>query len=109
MLALSALAEPTRFRIVEMLAAYGDMAVSQISRHFPTSPPAISQHLKVLKEAKLVRVKVQAQQRIYSLDTAGISELEKGIGQLRVLWEGRLNALDELLKEEVKTAHNEKK
>lgn len=109
MLTLTALAEPTRFRIVEMLAAHGGMAASQISKRFRTSPPAISQHLKVLKEAKLVRVKVQGQQRIYSLNTTGIAEIEKWISKLRILWEGRLNALDELLKEEVKHTKKRKK
>ena len=109
MLALSALAESTRFHIVELLAAHGEMSASQIGKRFRISPPAISQHLKVLKEAKLVHVKVQAQQRIYSLNTVGISEIEKWVGQLRILWEGRLNALDEMLKAEIKKTRKEKK
>ena len=98
----SALAEPTRFHIVEMLAVNGRMPVSQIGKRFTLSPPAISQHLKVLKEANLVCVEVQAQQRIYSLNPAGICEIEDWVSKMKQLWEQRFDALDELLKEEMK-------
>lgn len=96
----AALADPTRFHIVEMLAAHGRMPVGQISKQFNISPPAVSQHLKVLKEAKLVRVEVNAQQRIYMLNPEGITEIEDWIGKMRRMWEKRFDALDALLKEE---------
>ena len=57
----TALAEPTRRNILEMLAANGNMPATSIYGHFKASPPAISQHLKVLREAKLVRVEKRAQ------------------------------------------------
>lgn len=108
MVAFAALAEPTRVRIVEMLAKRGSLSVAQINRHFSVSAPAISQHLKVLKEANLVHVQAQAQQRLYSLNPAGISEVEHWVSQMRTLWENRFDALDELLQQEVKT-HKRKK
>jgi DNA-binding transcriptional ArsR family regulator len=98
----AALADPTRFHIVEILAKNGSMPVSAISKQFTSSPPAISQHLKVLKDANLVHVEVRAQQRIYSLNRLGISEIEGWLSQVKRQWESRLDALDELLKEEVK-------
>ena len=63
-----ALAEPTRRTIVEMLARNGPLSVTDISARFPISSPAISQHLKVLREAQVVLVEKRAQQRIYLLN-----------------------------------------
>ena len=102
MMSFTALAEPTRFRIVEMLAKNGGMAAGQIGSRFDVSAAAISQHLKVLKDANLVRVETRAQQRIYSLNTAGIAEIEDWAGHVRATWEARFDALDAFLKEEVK-------
>jgi DNA-binding PadR family transcriptional regulator len=56
----------------------------------------------VLKEANLVQVEVRAQQRIYSLNHLGIREIEGWLSQVKRQWENRFDALDELLKEEVK-------
>ena len=67
---LTALADPNRRRIVEMLGR-GEQASGEIAAEFAVSPAAISQHLKVLREARLVRVRVEAQRRIYSLDPGG--------------------------------------
>src|SRR5688572_15259558 len=100
MMTFAALADPTRFHIVEMLAESGRMPVSQISKHFTISPPAISQHLKILKEAKLVRVEINAQQRIYTLNPDGIAEIENWLTNMRRMWEKRFDALDALLLEE---------
>jgi DNA-binding transcriptional ArsR family regulator len=109
MLAFAALADPTRFHIVEMLAKGGRMPVSQIGRRFTISPPAISQHLKVLKEANLVRVETQAQQRMYSLNPSGITEIEDWVAEVRKFWEARFDALDEFLKQEVKAIKTKKR
>ncbi len=109
MLAFSALADPTRCHIVEVLAENGRMAVSQIGKRFSISPPAISQHLKVLKAANLVRVEVSAQQRIYSLNPAGISEIEDWLSKTRQMWAARFDALDALLIEEVQKTTKRKR
>ncbi|MEQ8267952.1 MAG: metalloregulator ArsR/SmtB family transcription factor [Parvibaculum sp.] len=90
---LAALADPTRRQIVEMLAA-GELSAGDIARRFEVSGPAISQHLKALKSARLVRVRVDAQRRIYSLDAAGFDGLEKWLADIRRFWTPRLDALE---------------
>src|ERR1700676_3775294 len=92
MLALSALADPTRRRIVEMLA-HGQLRAGDIAKRFDMSPPAVSQHLSTLKQAHLVRARVEAQRRIYELDPAGFAELEQWLGGIKQFCHGRLDAL----------------
>ena len=101
MFVFTALADPNRLRILEMLAERGRMAAGQICRQFTISPPAVSQHLKVLKKANLVRVEVKAQQRIYTLNDSGISQLEAWTAKMRRSWNERFDALDALLEEEL--------
>ncbi|MBU6474980.1 MAG: winged helix-turn-helix transcriptional regulator [Alphaproteobacteria bacterium] len=103
--AFSALADSTRRNIIEMLAASGQLSAGDICRHFDSSPPAISQHLKVLRAAKLVRMEKNAQQRIYSINPAAFDDMEAWIVQMRRFWNERFDALDALLKEEVKKSH----
>lgn len=95
--ALRALADPTRQHIVELLA-HGPKSSGEIAREFPLTAPAISQHLRALKEAKLVRVRADAQRRIYELDAQGVRELSEWIGNLRRFWKRKLDALEEQLK-----------
>ena len=71
---LDALGDPTRRKLFERLRQ-GPCSVNELVRVVPVSQPAVSQHLRVLKEARLVRVHKQAQQRIYSVDPAGLQEL----------------------------------
>src|SRR5262249_5402598 len=94
--ALAALAEPTRRRIVEMLAQR-ELSAGEIADRFEVSAPAISQHLKVLREAQLVRVRAEAQRRIYELDPDGFGELDQWLTHIRQFWRGRLNALERRL------------
>jgi len=96
----SALAEPTRRRIVEMLAENGRLPAAAIHARFSMSHPAISQHLKILREAGLVKVEKHAQQRIYQLDSEAITELEAWTRRMRELMEERYQALDRVLEAE---------
>jgi DNA-binding transcriptional ArsR family regulator len=98
----TALAEPTRRNIMEMLAASGNLSATDIYRKFPASPPAISQHLKVLRDANLVRVEKRAQKRIYYVNPEPMHELEIWIKRFTKYWEERFSALDELLASEKK-------
>ncbi len=97
-----ALAEPTRRSIVEMLARQGRLSASDIAGRFSVSAPAISQHLKVLREAKLVRVEKRGQQRIYQLNPQAMLELEDWARQTRELWDEQFDALDRVLEAEKK-------
>lgn len=95
-----ALADPTRRHIVEMLAASGQLAAGDIASKFETSAPAISQHLKVLREADLVRMEKRAQQRIYSLNDGALDDMQAWINNMRKFWNERFDALDALLLKE---------
>lgn len=69
-----ALADPTRREIVERLAI-APRSVGQLAAEFPISRPAVSQHLKVLKEAGLVRDRSVGTRRIYAIDPAGVGPI----------------------------------
>src|SRR3954447_19942548 len=72
--AFAALAEPMRQAIVERLAERA-MAVGELASQLPVSRPAVSQHLKVLKEARLVRDHAEGTRRIYAIDPAGLGTI----------------------------------
>jgi DNA-binding transcriptional ArsR family regulator len=91
--ALEALADPTRRQIVELLAE-GEREAGEIAAQFPVSRPAISRHLRVLRDSGLVRSRPDAQRRIYSLDPAPLAEVDAWLGQYRSFWSNRLDALD---------------
>lgn len=96
----TALADPTRRRIVEMLGQRA-MAAGEITAQFGMSAPAISQHLKVLKEAGLVNVEVSGQRRIYRLDPDGLDAFDAWVQQVRGFWNAGLDRLErELMKPE---------
>jgi DNA-binding transcriptional ArsR family regulator len=96
----SALAQPTRRSILEMLATRGRLSATDISHRFRLSPPAISQHLKVLREAKLVRMEKRAQQRIYQINPEAMQDFEEWARRMTALWNERFDALDRVLKEQ---------
>ena len=98
----SALADPTRRTILEMLANNGPLSAAEIYEHFPVSPPAISQHLKVLREAKVVLVEKRTQQRLYQLNPDALVTLEVWIKHLTQIWNERFDALEKVLEAEIK-------
>jgi DNA-binding transcriptional ArsR family regulator len=102
--AFAALADPTRLRIFELIAQ-GEKSVGEIVTQFSFTPPTISQHLKVLKEARLVQVRAIGQKRIYAVDDEGLKELERWVHQQRTHWDQRLNALEDYL--DAKYPHEE--
>ncbi|MGY1745813.1 ArsR/SmtB family transcription factor [Blastococcus sp. SYSU D00695] len=91
--ALAALADPTRRQIVALLAA-GERAAGELARAFPVSRPAVSRHLRVLREAGLVHARVEGRRRLYALDPAPLRELDTWLEPYRDLWAQRLDALD---------------
>jgi len=101
---LSAIAEPNRRKIIQLLAQRGKLTASEIAGHFQSSGPAVSQHLQVLKEAKAVFVTHQAQKRIYSLNPEPLLELRGWLLDLTNQWEQRLNKLDSMLSNEKKNS-----
>ena len=77
----SAIADPTRRRIMESLAQ-GPLSSGEIAGLFQISAPAVSQHLKTLREAGLVQVRIEAQWRIYELDREGVDKLVAWVSML---------------------------
>ena len=78
--AMDALGDPTRRTIFERLAAR-PLTVGQAAAGLPVSRPAVSQHLKVLKDAGLVRDRAEGTRRIYSIDPAGLGPLRAWLDQ----------------------------
>ena len=78
--ALVALADPTRRRIFEALKA-GPKPVGRIATAMPVSRPAVSQHLKMLKEAGLVNERRDGARRIYEIDQKGVGALRRWLDQ----------------------------
>jgi DNA-binding transcriptional ArsR family regulator len=91
--AFSALADDTRLAIVEELAK-GERAVGELVERFELRQPTISQHLKVLRDAGLVRVRADAQRRLYSIEPKGFDVIELWLERHRRLWARRLDDLE---------------
>ena len=88
-----ALADPIRREIVEMLADR-ERDAGELAAAFPVSRPAVSRHLRVLREAGLVRVRPEAQRRVYALDPRPLEDLAEWLERYRRFWGQRLDALD---------------
>ena len=88
--ALTALADPTRRRVFEELRS-GPKSVGVIAARLPVSRPAVSQHLKVLREAGLVRDRAEATRRVYYIDPKGLAALRAWLDQF---WDQALAAFE---------------
>lgn len=95
----AALADPTRRRIVEAIALR-PRTVTQIVEQFEVSQPAISQHLRVLREASLVRVVPAGKSRVYHLNPAPLKAMDDWLGPYRRFWADKLDALEAHMDEE---------
>ena len=95
---LQALAEPNRFQIVELLRD-GPRPDGDMVHRLGLRQPQVSKHLRVLSDAGLVDVRVDAQRRIYALRAAPLKELEVWIERYRRVWEGNFQRLDGVLEE----------
>jgi len=91
-----ALAEPNRLQIVELLLA-GPLPVGDMVDELGLRQPQVSKHLRVLSEAGLVDVRVDAQRRIYALRPAPLQEMEAWLERYRRIWESNFQRLDALL------------
>lgn len=94
--ALDILGDPVRRRILELLAAgersSGDIVV-EIQREFDISQPAVSQHLRVLRESGFAVVRVDGQRRLYTVEHARLQEVDSWLHRFRRFWEQPLDAL----------------
>jgi DNA-binding transcriptional ArsR family regulator len=99
MQSLLAIADPTRRRIIELLAVR-ERTAGELVDEFDMSAPAISQHLKVLRESGLVTVRAEGQSRIQALNPDGFDDLEAWLQKTRSVWSSRLDALERELRAE---------
>jgi len=88
---LDALGDPTRRRVLAILRR-GARSVGDIARRLPVSRPAVSQHLRVLKEAGLVRGRQEGARRLYTVDPGGLAALR---AYLELFWDTALAAFKE--------------
>lgn len=95
----TALADPTRRRIVDLLAD-GERDAGSIAAGFEISKPAISRHLRVLREGGIIQVRQEAQRRIYSLRPEGLRDIDRWLSRYRSFWSERLDDLEAAVKEE---------
>ncbi len=87
------LAEPNRRKLLDALVD-GPQPVSALVDAIGMSQPVVSKHLKVLRDAGLVRVTPDGQRRLYSINPEPLSELDDWLAKYRQLWAGRLDALE---------------
>lgn len=99
--ALSCLADPTRRKVFERLRG-GPRPVGAIAKGLPVSRPAVSQHLKVLKEAGLVRDRPEGTQRVYYIDPHGLGALRAWLDQF---WDQALAAFQQEIERDQKGEH----
>ncbi len=97
----SALANPIRREILTQLKR-GPRGVSELALRFDVGRPAVSEHLQVLRKAKLVREEPRGRERYYHLDPRPLEDVEAWLEGFTKYWKQRLNALEELLDEEKK-------
>jgi DNA-binding transcriptional ArsR family regulator len=95
---LTALGEPNRMRIVELLRDRPH-SVGEITKRLALGQPQVSKHLRVLINAGIVEAKPVAQRRIYQLQPEPFAELESWLGTFRPTWEDRLDTLEDYLRQ----------
>jgi DNA-binding transcriptional ArsR family regulator len=92
-----AIADPARRRILDRLVEHGETPALGLGRNFRGSQPALSKHLRVLRDAGLVRVRRQGRMQVYRLDPAPLHEVAAWIEKYRIFWSERLDALGHYL------------
>ena len=91
-----ALGDPTRRAILELLRET-PRAAGDIAAHFPVSRPAVAKHVRVLREAGLVRERAEGRRRIYELDAAPLAGVDRWLQPYRAFWASRLVAIKNLV------------
>lgn len=91
------IAEPTRRAVLDLLLE-GERSAGDLVAAFPgLTQPAVSRHLRVLREAGLVRVRAEAQQRIYAVEPAQLAVVYEWLNRYRLYWAAHLNNLEQHL------------
>jgi len=92
-----AVAEPTRRAVLDLLAEH-ERSAGELVAEFPSlTQPAVSRHLRLLRESDLVQVRAEGTRRIYALRPAALAELDRWLETYRRFWSGRLDDLEDHL------------
>jgi DNA-binding transcriptional ArsR family regulator len=95
--ALDILGDPVRRRILELLVngeQTSGAVVDVVNREFGISQPAVSQHLKVLREAGFATVRAEGQRRLYAINSRPLEEAAQWLDQFRAFWQHKFDALE---------------
>jgi DNA-binding transcriptional ArsR family regulator len=103
---MSALAEPNRLHIVELIRDGGPLTIGEIAAKLELNQPQTSKHVRVLSDAGLVVVQPVANRRIIQLRPEPLQELDVWLDSFRRMWEDRFNRLDDYLREMQKESGN---
>lgn len=95
-----AIADPTRREILRLLALGGEQPVAQIAQRFAVTLPAVSQHLRVLRAARLVQVRQSGRERLYRLNADPLREVAVWTRTYEAFWDDKLAALGRHLDDE---------
>ncbi len=106
--AFDVIADPNRRKILDLLREK-PRSVNDLVDALDISQPGVSKHLRVLRDANLVTVRVDAQRRLYELRPEPLAEVDEWLSSYRQLWEGRYNRLDDVLKAVQSTDDSEDK
>jgi len=96
---MAALGDATRFAIVERLLKEGEISAGDLAKPFAISKPAISRHLKVLENAKLIERHTRAQFRVFRARADTLRRVDDWLGRYRKFWEASFDRLDDVLKD----------
>lgn len=96
----AALSDQTRFAVVERLMTEGELPAGSIVKHADMSAPAMSRHLKVLREAGLIRQRVDGSRRLYSVRPEALKAVSDWTQSHRAFWEAGLDRLEAMLSDE---------
>ena len=103
-----AIADPNRRVIIGLLATQ-KLTINAVAEYFPISRPAVSRHIKILKECGLVVVRRQGRERYCEVRLDKLNEVSDWVEKYQKVWEQRLNRLDEYLSElQKEKKHGEK-
>jgi DNA-binding transcriptional ArsR family regulator len=94
----AAVADPIRRGILDRLR-HGELSAGALAREFPVSRPAVSRHVRVLRDAGLVRLRRERQTLHYSLNPAPLAEIDRWLSGYRVFWGARLQDLRKYVEE----------
>ena len=97
----AALGDPTRFAIVERLLAEGELSAGALNEGASISPPAISRHLKVLREAGVIGQRIDRQRRMYSVRPEAVQTISAWTMSHREFWQASLDRLEAALMKEM--------